>query len=393
MISLILAVLNYLIERFAIIPIIMVIIVVFTMSLIATIKKIKINFISHFLITSLLLLFILIGLKVSAGNLVSFWNIIIPIIAFLLVSEKMALMYSSLAFLNFFLIFSVINSEMGVLILFQLTIMFLVITILSYFINKSRLYGFEVMDNQIDELNDAISKKEQSLIQISKMATLGELLSSISHQWKQPIASISALSVNFRIEEELSHEPNEAKLKRIDSLDGHIEFMIETMNDFRSFLKIDKKASDFSLNEVSVKLIKLFINEFETNNIEIDIKEDQDIKVIGYSNMFRQVLLNLIMNAKDAIEETHADNKHIEITFDKNDEYGIIHILDHAGGIESDISYKIFDKQFTTKGEKGNGVGLSMSKELIEDFCYGELKVENTKEGAKFSVFLPLSKS
>jgi signal transduction histidine kinase len=106
--------------------------------------------------------------------------------------------------------------------------------------------------------------------------------------------------------------------------------------------------------------------------------------------MYKQALLNIITNAKDAIHENKPDNTDIDISYDKDDTFGIVTIKDHAGGIPEEILSKIFEKNFTTKGENGSGIGLAMTKEIIEDFCHGKLSVENTDDGAKFSIYIPL---
>jgi signal transduction histidine kinase len=199
--------------------------------------------------------------------------------------------------------------------------------------------------------------------------------------------------MNFRLKEELSENSDISKLKLCDELEEQTEFMSRTMDDFRSFFKAKEQESAFILNMASQELIRLFEKNFKAQNITINNCESDNIEVFGYSNMFKQALLNIISNAKDAINENKPDNTDINITYAKDDICGIVTVEDYAGGIREEVLNKVFEKHFSTKGENGSGIGLAMAKEIIEDFCHGKLSVENTDKGARFSIYIPLRKS
>jgi signal transduction histidine kinase len=252
------------------------------------------------------------------------------------------------------------------------------------------------MNNLERKVNKALEQKleqEKLLIHTSKLATLGELMSSIAHQWKQPISTISAISMNLRLKEELSESSDISKLKLCDELEEQTEFMSKTMDDFRSFFKAREEESAFTLNIVSQRLIGLFDKNFKAQNINIHQCESDNIEVFGYSNMYKQALLNIISNAKDAINETKPSNTNIDIAYSKDDTYGIVTVEDHAGGIAQEVLDKVFEKHFSTKGENGSGIGLAMAKEIIEDFCHGKIRVDNTDDGTRFNIYIPLHQS
>lgn len=333
-------------------------------------------------------------------DVASIWLLAIPLFAFILLKPKVALFYSALAFFTIFLLFQLHPESASFMEKFRVIAFgfFLIGTL--YILSKSRKNAWNETEEHLNNLEykveEALAEKleqEKLLIHTSKLATLGELLSSIAHQWKQPIASIAAINMNLRIQEELSKNTNDNRIKLIDQLEEQTDFMSKTMDDFRSFFKANDKETAFTINKASIELTKLFDKSFQAQGININQCVSDNIEVFGYSNMYKQALLNIITNAKDAIHENKTDNTDIDITYDKDDTFGIVTVQDHAGGITEDILSKIFEKNFTTKGENGSGIGLAMTKEIIEDFCHGKLRVENTVDGAKFSIYIPLHQS
>ena len=335
----------------------------------------------------------------GSENLSIIWILTIPILGYTLLFLRVAFVFSLLGLLALYAFFYLYNDVYVYDEKFRLTVLYVLLTVIIHVFARqldntvALLQNYNNnLENKVNRLLKSEQEREKLFIQTSKLASLGELLSSIAHQWKQPISSMSAIIINMRVKEELSGASNSKHIQFIDELDKQIQFMIDTMDDFRSFFKSDEqKISDFNMNQETKRLIHLFDKDFKAHNININyIENTEKIIVSGYPNMYQQALLNLITNARDAIENNDSENKNINILLSRVNDYGLIIIEDHAGGIPEQFLEKIFDKHFSTKGERGNGIGLTIVKEIIEDFCLGKLTVENINGGARFSVYIPI---
>ena len=260
---------------------------------------------------------------------------------------------------------------------------------------KTHLRNFLLQESIKEQLNHLLQERDKIkmlLSQQSKMASMGEMLSSISHQWKQPLSVIAISTINTKLTEELKDTPDEAVLSNLNIIEEQIEFMVSTMHDFKNFFKPDKEKVKFSLMHSSYELINLFSKNFIGNSIIINLnsKSEEDIEVFGYENMYKQALINIISNAADAIVENNAENRNIFVECGSDNKYGIVTITNYAGQIPKENIDKIFDQFFTTKSDKGTGIGLSMSKQIIEDLEGGKLSVENIEDGVVFTIKIPL---
>ncbi len=252
-------------------------------------------------------------------------------------------------------------------------------------------YQIEVVsDDEIGELeqsfNDMATKikneikknqeKELILIQRSKMADMGNMISAIIHQWKQPLNLISTISSSEQLNLEMKQSSRENVYVAFDKITNQIQLMSQTMDDFKNFFKQTNKIN-YNLVEIINNTIRMLSGIYKSKNITINFIKINDVRVDGYPNELMQVLINILNNAKDAILETKCENKIINIEVTSNKEYGMIIITDYAGGIPEDIIDKIFQPYFTTKKEEnGTGIGLDMSMNIIKK-VNGELSVEN----------------
>lgn len=262
---------------------------------------------------------------------------------------------------------------------------------------KTHLKNFLLQEHLKEQLKYLLQERDKIkmlLSQQSKMASMGGMLSSISHQWKQPLSVISLSAVDTMVSEQLKDTPDEAVLNNLNIIEKQIEFMVSTMHDFSNFFKPDKEKIKFSLMHSSYELINLFSKTFIEDNIIINLnsKNEQNVEVFGYENMYKQALLNIIVNAVDAIRENNSVDKNIFVECDSDDKYGIVTITNYAGQIPNENIDKIFDQFFTTKDEQGTGIGLSMTKQIIEDLGGGELSVKNIENGVIFTIKLELIK-
>jgi signal transduction histidine kinase len=231
-------------------------------------------------------------------------------------------------------------------------------------------------------------QKDQIMTKQAKLAAMGEMIGAIAHQWRQPL---NALHINIQ---NLDDDFDEGLLdkKFIDAFIAKqaklIGFMSKTIDDFRNFFRIDKEKVVFSLKNTVETTAHIFQSQLFANNITLEI-DCSDVKLLGYKSEFQQMLLNLVANAKDALVAQKVKNAKITIYDDEN----TLYIKDNAGGIPKDIIDKVFDAYFTTKAEgSGTGMGLYMSKLIVEQNMGEKLRVENDGEGAVFSISLTRSK-
>lgn len=178
-----------------------------------------------------------------------------------------------------------------------------------------------------------------------------------------------------------------------DSMD-QINFMSDTIEDFRNFVKPDQQNHPFSLNETVQESLKLLEGMFLTHHILVECHYGaEQVEVYGSSGEFKQVIINLLNNARDALLENRISNAKIKITIDTNEHNGILSIFDNGGGISSDAIERIFEPYFTTKGEgKGSGIGLYISYSIIHTKMAGTIKAANIDGGALFTITVPLHK-
>ena len=224
-----------------------------------------------------------------------------------------------------------------------------------------------------------LKRKDNLLFQQSKMASMGEMIGNIAHQWRQPLSIISTCASGVKFEKEFAVLSDERLNESMDMIVTNAQYLSRTIDDFRNFFKSDKKIERFVVSEVIAKSLDLLHSSLKTHEIEVINKcVGNKYELEGYSNEFIQVLINIINNSKDAFISNNIENRHIEI--EEIDEKNIykLNIKDNAGGIPSNIKDKIFDPYFTTKHKsKGTGIGLYMSHQIIVDHMHGDLLVKN----------------
>lgn len=244
----------------------------------------------------------------------------------------------------------------------------------------------------------ALKEKESILLQQSKMASMGEMLENIAHQWRQPLSMITTSSSGLKLQKELSILSDEDLISSLENITNSATHLSQTIDDFRTFFKNDKIKAEYHIQETISKALMLLQSKLKNRNIEINIL-GEDIKIIGFKNEIIQVLMNILNNACDALEDSKTNDRLIIISVSQFDQCANISIQDNAGGIPNNILPHIFNHKFTTKGEKdGTGIGLYMSREIVKKVG-GKIEVENknfiynNKEfrGALFEVILPLT--
>ncbi len=258
----------------------------------------------------------------------------------------------------------------------------------------------EVREAELQELNYSLEErvkvevrahreKEKMLIQQSKMAAMGDMISMIAHQWRQPLNQMSYVLMNIDSAyefKELTPQYMDEKVKEGTRL---LEYMSHTIDDFKNYFKPDKERSEEQISEVLEHTVSLVNKSLEAHKIALYKEIRSDARLLVYRNELMQVILNLITNAKDALVMGGVIDPKIEVSLEEDESAITIRVCDNAGGVDEAIQEKIFEPYFSTKGEKsGTGLGLYMAKTIVEGHLNGELWVVNSNEGACFSIIL-----
>jgi PAS domain S-box-containing protein len=245
------------------------------------------------------------------------------------------------------------------------------------------------LEERVQKKLITLRQKDEMLQAQSRSALMGEMISMIAHQWRQPLSTISLLINDINMKYIMNALDSEYLKSSIDKTNQTIHYMSKTIDDFREFFKPNKEK-EYVFVEKSVKnaisFIEPLIKKYE---IELNINIISDDKIVVYKNELLQVLINIIKNAIDAIIENGINKPKITVVIDDIDDKKIINIIDNAGGVPSDIIDKVFEPYFSTKKKNGTGLGLYMSKIIIEEHLLGKLSVKNFEDGAIFSIDIP----
>ena len=266
------------------------------------------------------------------------------------------------------------------------------------FTERSTIIGTIQDITERKEMEHEAKKREKLLYQQSKLATMGEMLNNIAHQWRQPLSIISTASSGMKVQKELDTLTDENFEKTIDAITESVQYLSQTIDDFRNFFKpSDNRFSDVSISFVVDKTLNLLDLKIKSEKI-IVLKDITEIEVISLKNELVQVLINILNNAID--ELVKIDTKRIILikTYEKDDIL-FIEVFDSGKGIDNQIKDRIFEPYFTTKHQaQGTGIGLYMSHEIITKLLSGNIYVENDSfvhenqeyTGAKFTIELKI---
>ena len=319
---------------------------------------------------------------------------------------------------------TIINELSIVTIIMILVVMFIAILMSNYITNRinylvkgTREFAENNLDYKIKiTSNDEIGELEQSLnnmaskikdeqkdnlakglqlLEQSKMASMGAMIGNIAHQWRQPLSVISTAASGIIISKEYDNLTDEQENKMLEGIIDNTQYLSDTIDTFRDYIKEKKELKEVILQDRLNNAINIVSDSLKNNYIKLinNIDDCESIKITMVVGELSQVVINIINNSKDVLLDNNISEPLIEINLVKNENnIAIITIEDNAGGIPDDILPKIFDPYFTTKHEsQGTGLGLHMSKDIIEKHLKGKLYVKNINDGAKFFIELPLT--
>lgn len=250
--------------------------------------------------------------------------------------------------------------------------------------------------SQINNQNK-LKEHELLLIQQSKLASMGEMIANIAHQWRQPLSIISTSATGIKIQKELGMLDDDSEIKALECINENAQYLSNTIEDFRDFFKKSKIKSLINLDNLLEKTLKLILTRLKNKEITI-VKSSLDVEFETYEREMIQVIMNIINNSIDAFENKDYD-KFIFFETKKFENKIVIKIKDNAGGIDEQIIDRIFEPYFTTKESKqGTGIGLYMCNEIIVKHLNGKILVANksfdylgeTYKGSQFTIEIPL---
>jgi len=236
-------------------------------------------------------------------------------------------------------------------------------------------------------MTEELREQEQLLIQQSRLAAMGEMIGNIAHQWRQPINSLGLTVQQLLLFYDMGEFNRELLEKNVCISMDLIKHMSTTIDDFRNFFRPDKEKIEFKVTEAIAGTLSIVDDSFKNQHITVEVIAKDDPTVFGYQNEYGQVLLVILNNARDAFTERGTEDPRVIITIGVEENMAVVTVADNAGGIPEEIMYKIFDPYFTTKGPQlGTGVGLFMSKIIIEKNMGGRLSARNTADGAELRI-------
>lgn len=263
---------------------------------------------------------------------------------------------------------------------------FKIMGILFYFDIFETLKQINInLEQKVREELEKRQQNEQMLIHQSKLAAMGEMLNAIAHQWRQPLNALGIITQS--IEDDVMHDEHLRKRisNKIQKAMEFIHYMSKTINDFRNFFKQDKERVLFDVGMVIKEIISLFKPQIENYGIQIEIDEKDKVSIKGYKNEYKQAILNIISNAIYQLKSKKGGK--IEIIVFKEDDKSKVIISDNGGGIPHEIIDRVFEPYFSTKPEgEGSGIGLYMTKVIIEKNMEGKVVAKNSDVGAVFEV-------
>ncbi len=277
----------------------------------------------------------------------------------------------------------------------EFIIFFLTIIIISAFwiqklikVNKQIELLNHDLQHRIDQKIKEEKEKDVILYQQSKLAQLGEIVGMIAHQWRQPLNNISLVASSIKIKAKRNKLDTNQIIQYTQKIIEHTQHLSQTIDDFRNFFKQTKESEIFFIDSMIKEVYNIVILSLKSTKIHLELDLNTTTPIQTYKNELMQVLLNIIRNAQDIILENKIKNGSILISsFEKENEF-IIKIKDNGGGIDDQYIDKIFDLYFSTKSKNGTGLGLYMSKIIIEKHCKGKLEVKNEDSGAVFEIRL-----
>ena len=256
-------------------------------------------------------------------------------------------------------------------------------------------YLNKTLESKIKKAIEKTKKQQEQMEQQNRLVQMGEMISMIAHQWRQPLNAISAASINLSLLSDMKMLEDAKIQEESTFIQNQCQKMSTTIETFMEFIKPSKDVCSFKIIDTVEAILSIISAQLTNKNIKVSIIQKQkDITLVGYENLLEQVILNILSNARDALDEIDIEDRYINIIIDKKDTIVSIKIEDNAGGIEKDVVKKIFNPYFTTKEQgKGTGIGLYMSIGIMRNSFQGDLIYSPIENGSCFDIVCGSDKS
>ena len=255
---------------------------------------------------------------------------------------------------------------------------------------KLELLDIKTKEDLEQRVKDAVEDnmiKDRQLLHQSRLAQMGEMIGMIAHQWRQPLSAITSASTSINLKSKLGSLDSQTVQELSENINSYTKHLSDTIDDFRSFFKPNNEKEYTNYNKLLKSVLGIIDDSIENKNIKlnIDMKCDDEFNI--FPNEMKQVILNLIKNAEDALVDNKVYDPYINILSYLDGKNCILEVSDNGGGIKENIIDRIFDPYFSTKTKKdGTGMGLYMSKIIVEEHCNGKLSISNSDDGAVFKI-------
>ncbi len=248
----------------------------------------------------------------------------------------------------------------------------------------------ESLELKVKQKLEELRSKDQILEAQSKQAVMGEMISMIAHQWRQPLSTITLQIANLQFKKLLGQERNSEDIdSALSNISDTIVYLSDTIDDFQAYFHPNKEILKIEIHDLLQRAVNFAISRIQDRGIRISINKAADIEVSTYINELVQVVLNILNNAIDAHNEVKAKEPFVVLNAKMAGDMVLIYIEDNAGGIKSENLPHLFEPYFSTKGKNGTGLGLYMSKMIIEKQFGGEIDAINANNGATFIIKIP----
>lgn len=256
---------------------------------------------------------------------------------------------------------------------------------------NAQLHDYQLqLESKVQKSLTELSEKEQIILRNSQLAEMGNMIGVIAHQLKQPLNAINIISFGIK-DAYRYHELDETFLSRsVGGINSQVQHMSGTIDDFRDFFNPNKQKKVFNVARTIEKTMELLLPQLTKAEIRLQRNLADDLEVLGYESELQQIVINLIHNAQDALVANNISDPCITLAcgLDPRQAVPVIRIEDNAGGVPEEIRERIFDSYFTTKEKEGTGIGLYLVKKIIRESFNGEVVLDNTGRGARFTLLL-----
>ena len=256
--------------------------------------------------------------------------------------------------------------------------------------SRAKHIGFILFMEDVTSSKKLI-KQQEKLLATSRSAAMGEMISMIAHQWRQPLSVVNTIIATLRVKHELNVLNKEAMDSAFEKIEETVKYLSTTIDDFRNYFKPNKIIKDVSISEVVDKSTAFLLGEMKLLDINYEERIEEDLNLQTYQNELVQCVINVLKNSIDAFEENSIENQSISLIAKKESAHLSLLITDNAGGIDKEVIKKVFEPYFSTKAKNGTGLGLYMTKTIIEEHLNGKVTITSHDRITKVLIELPFN--